>query len=300
MTLPRILVQLDADHHPSVFDSVVAIDSEIDHLLQYGGVETDSVIPLVHGAMFTRGPADLNNTAIFIGGSNVSKVDALGSKVRSAFFGPISVSVMLDGNGSNTTAAAAVLCAARHISPQDTKAVVLGGAGPVGGRVARLLIRSGASVKLVSRDPIRAESACHQLTEQLTASGAKLEDGQLSFLNTGLRDGLSKGMDEANVVFGCGAAGAELLSEAQMAGAQNLRVAIDLNAVPPAGLHGIAATDKAVERNGRIDYGAIGVGGLKMKIHRRCIASLFEQNDLFLDAEEVFEVGKQIESEKTK
>ena len=107
-------------------------------------------------------------------------------------------------------------------------------------------------------------------------------------------------MEEANVVFGCGAAGAELLNEAQLAGAQNLRVAIDLNAVPPAGLHGIAATDKAVERNGRIDYGAIGVGGLKMKIHRRCIASLFEQNDLFLDAEEAFEVGKQIELEKNK
>ena len=38
-------------------------------------------------------------------------------------------------------------------------------------------------------------------------------------------------------------------------------------------------------------YGAIGVGGLKMKIHKAAIRSLFEANDRTLDAEEIFDIG---------
>ncbi|MCG8653751.1 MAG: bifunctional NADP-dependent methylenetetrahydromethanopterin dehydrogenase/methylenetetrahydrofolate dehydrogenase, partial [Pirellulales bacterium] len=68
----RILLQLDCDAHPSSFDSVVAIDAGVDQLLRYGDVQVTNVTPLVHGAMFTRGPKDLKNTAIFVGGSNVS------------------------------------------------------------------------------------------------------------------------------------------------------------------------------------------------------------------------------------
>ena len=43
----RILIQLDPDPHPSSFDSVVAIDSDVDHLLRYGDVQVTSVTPLV-------------------------------------------------------------------------------------------------------------------------------------------------------------------------------------------------------------------------------------------------------------
>jgi hypothetical protein len=45
-----------------------------------------------------------------------------------------------------------------------------------------------------------------------------------------------------------------------------------------------------------VDYGAIGVGGLKMKIHREAINTLYTRNDLVLDAEEIFEIGKDLES----
>ncbi len=97
MSTPRILVQLDPDSHPSVFDAVVAIDSNVDHLLQYAGVGVEAVRGLVHGAMFTRSPAELKNTALFIGGSSVSAGEALLKAVRDAFFGPIRCSVMFDG-----------------------------------------------------------------------------------------------------------------------------------------------------------------------------------------------------------
>ena len=40
-------------------------------------------------------------------------------------------------------------------------------------------------------------------------------------------------------------------------------------------------------------FGALGVGGLKMKIHKACIARLFERNDLVLDAETIAEVARE-------
>jgi hypothetical protein len=67
-----------------------------------------------------------------------------------------------------------------------------------------------------------------------------------------------------------------------------LRVAIDLNAVPPLGIEGVEATDKGQERDGLLGYGALGVGATKMKIHKAAIARLFESNDQVLDAEEVY------------
>ena len=39
----RILIQLDSDPQPSSFDSVVAIDSGVDHLLRYGQVQVSGV-----------------------------------------------------------------------------------------------------------------------------------------------------------------------------------------------------------------------------------------------------------------
>src|SRR5688500_11276235 len=125
MSKPRILVQLDSDARASVFDAVVAVDAGAEHLLQYHGVQPDQVRDLIHGAMFTRGPADLQNTAVFIGGGNVSQGEILLQRVTESFFGPLRVSVMLDANGANTTASAAVLAAAAHGPLEGANAVVL-------------------------------------------------------------------------------------------------------------------------------------------------------------------------------
>ena len=110
----RILLQLDPDSQVSVFDSVVAVDAGTETLLRHASVSPDQVQSLVHGAIFTRGPEDLHNTAIFIGGSDVAQGEALLQAAVSSFFGPMRVSVMLDSNGSNTTAAAAVRVAAKE------------------------------------------------------------------------------------------------------------------------------------------------------------------------------------------
>lgn len=293
MQIPQVLIQLDSDAQPSVFDAVVAIDSGVDHLLQYGQVTTEGVRDLVHGAMFTRGPDQLSATAIFIGGSDVSVGEALAAEVAQTFFGPVRVSVMLDGNGSNTTAAAAVLCAARHIDLATVDALVLG-TGPVGQRVARLLVSAGAHVRLGSRAASHAVEICQQLKGQ--TSDRQASAGRLTPVGT---PDLDQHLPHVNAVFGCAAAGVQLLKPAQLKLAGGLKVAIDLNAVPPEGLAGIAAADKGVSRDGRIDYGAIGVGGSKMEIHREAIRTLFTRNDLVLNAEQIFQIGRQLELART-
>jgi len=286
-SFPKVLVQLDSDPHASVFDAVVAIDSGVDHLLQYQAVEPTQVRDLVHGAMFTRGPNDLKNTAVFIGGSTVAAGELLMRQVVESFFGPIRVSVMMDANGANTTAAAAVLAARRHVDLSGITATVLAATGPVGQRVVRLLAAEGAEIRVASRRLERAEQVCREISDSI-------ESVNLSAWQTSNESETTAALSGAQAVIAAGAAGIELISQ-EARRQSGPEVAIDLNAVPPLGIAGVEVTDSAVDRQGTICYGAIGVGGTKMKIHRAAIRSLFESNSCLLDAEEIYALGKSLE-----
>lgn len=283
----RILIQLDSDLHPSSFDSIVAIDSGVDHLLRYNGVQATSVQPIVHGAMFTRGGDDLRHTALFIGGSDVNAAERLLSACKDSFFGSIRVSLMLDANGCNTTASAAVVTAGRHCELADSKAVILGGTGPVGRRVAQLLASNGTQVAITSRSLERAQSACNEVLQ-------KVPDADVIPLDLASGDQLAESLQGVQIVIGCGAPGIQLIDEKTLASLESLRVVIDLNAVPPSGIGGLAVTDKAAPLGHGVGYGAIGVGGLKMKIHRAAIRMLFESNDRVLETEEIYAIAKSI------
>ncbi len=287
MSNPRILVQIDPDVHASVFDAVVAIDAGVDHLLQYRQVTAEQVQGLVHGSIFTRGPQDLKSTAIFIGGTDVAAAEELLKRVLKNFFGPLRVSVMMDASGANTTAAAAVLAAGRHVGLRDSTAVVLAATGPVGQRVVRLLAREGARVRVASRNLSRAERVCDQVRERVEA--AVLQPASTA------PESMAEILDGASLVISAGAAGVTLLPAETWQACPTLRVAIDLNAVPPLGIGGVEATDKAVQRGAVTCYGAIGVGGTKMKIHRTAIARLFQSNCQVFDAEEVYAIGRELQ-----
>ena len=285
--MKTILVQLDTDQLPSVFDRVVAVDADVDHLFSYGGVNAENVVGLVHGAMFTRGPSDLNNSAIFIGGSNAAEGERLMRKVQNSFFGPMRVSVMMDSNGCNTTAAAAVACAKKHLPLNGASALVLGGTGPVGLRAAELLALEQCHVTLVSRTAERAQAACDSILE-------KLPDAQLTPCGAVTHDELEEAAQHKNLVISAGAAGACFLREDALFRLSVLQLAIDLNAVPPVGIADIAATDKGVEKKGVICYGALGVGGLKMKIHKRALHNLFLQNNQILDTQQIYQLALEV------
>jgi glutamyl-tRNA reductase len=198
------------------------------------------------------------------------------------------VSVMLDANGANTTASAAVVAAGRHLDLSRASAAVLAATGPVGQRVCKLLAAAGASVKVGSRDLARAESVCQRIAHDIDganlAAVAPTNDDQLRAI-----------LDDADVLVAAGTTGVRLASESAWSGSQALKVAIDLNAVPPLGIEAIGVADAAAQRNGVICYGAVGIGGTKMKIHKAAIRQLFMQNDLVLDAAEIYRIGCEIE-----
>jgi methylenetetrahydrofolate/methylenetetrahydromethanopterin dehydrogenase (NADP+) len=284
----KILIQLDTDPQPSVFDGVVAVDAGVEHLFRHGGVTPDNVRDLVYGALFTRGPSDLMATALFIGGSNVSASEAVLEKVKKTFFGPFRVSVLFDANGANTTAAAAVLAAleSQGGSLEGVPTAVLAATGPVGERVARLLCRLGAKVAVASRSHDRAAALAERLRQTLGAAVTPFAASSESDLAHALKD--------RTVVVSAGAAGVTLLPTALWKNLPNLKALIDLNAVPPLGIEGVEATDKNTSREHVRAWGALGVGGTKMKIHKKAIQELFTSNDKVLDAEQVFELGRSL------
>ncbi len=286
---PKILIQLDTDPQPSVFDAVVAVDAGAEHLFRHGGVTPANVRDLVYGALFTRGPADLHATAIFIGGSNVAAGEDVLAAVKATFFGPFRVSVLLDANGANTTAAAAVLAASRTLggSLHDVSAAVLGATGPVGHRVARLLLGLGAKVSVGSRSLDRAAALAETLRQSNHA-------GLVTPFAAIDADALTAALKDCSVIVTAGAAGVTLLPATVWKTLPNLKVLIDLNAVPPLGIEAIEATDKNTERGPVRTWGALGVGGIKMKIHKKAIEELFTANDKIFDAEQVLELGRSL------
>lgn len=287
MSNPKILIQFDTDPQVSTFDSVVAVDAGVDHLFRHADVDSDNVRGLVHGAMFTRGPELLKNTAIFVGGSEVGSGEALLEEICQTFFGPVRVSVMIDSGGCNTTATAAVLSAAAQLPIAKARALVLAATGPVGSRVCRLLARHGGHVRVASRAHDRAQQTCDRIAAKIPA--ARLEPVEVTS-----ESDLREALDEVQLVFCAGAAGIELLPAKVREKAADLQVVIDLNAVPPLGVEGIEVHDRAKTYGQVCCYGAVGVGGTKIKIHKAAIRKLFEQNDLVLDAEEIFEIGQAV------
>ncbi len=265
---------------------MVAIDAGAEVLFSYGGVRPEQVQNLVHGAIFTRGPKDLRSTALFVGGSDVALAEKLMQEVLRHMvpqFG-LRVSVMLDANGANTTAAAAVRAASRHLTLAGAKALVLGGTGPVGQRVARLLAREGTQVRVSSRQAARAATVCDEIRR-------KVPQAQLEAVAVGSAAELAAALADRQLVIAAGAAGVVLLPRAARAACPTLQVAIDLNAVPPLGIEGVEMTDRGAQRDGVTAYGAIGVGDTKMKVHKAAVARLFERNDLVLDAEEIYQLA---------
>ena len=282
----KLLLQLDTSPHPSVFDRVVAYDAGADEVMSYGGVTADAVRDLVHGAIFTRGPKDLHNTAVFVGGTDMAAGEAILKAVRKALFGPFSVSVMLDSNGSNTTAVAAVAKLLQVTGGgAGQRALVTAGTGPVGLRAAGLLAKAGADVTITSRrgaDPAMLEAIRQRF-------GGSIRDIVLA--NT---SDAASALEGTTLLLNTGPAGVCLVPRQAWAGRAGLRAAADLNAVPPLGVEGVEVTDNHMARDGVIVFGALGVGGLKMKVHKACIARLFERNDLVLDAETIADVAGEL------
>ncbi len=285
--MKKLLFQFDTDSHPSVFDTVVAYDGGADHVIGHAGLTPDQVGALVDGTIFTRPPKEKKNTAIFVGGSDMEAGEALLAAVRKRFFGDFRVSVMLDSNGSNTTAAACVAKLMTSGSITGKRAVILAGTGPVGQRAAVMLAKAGAGeILLTSRQQGRANKTATDLRERFGLEVTPIE--------APTAEDRAKILEGAQILIATGATGVELLKEAHWISNPTLELVADANATPPLGLGGLDMMDRGTDRSGKKVWGAIGFGTLKLALHRACIAKLFETNDQILNAEAIFDIAKEM------
>ena len=284
--MQKILLQLDSSRLPSAFDQIVAYDAGADVVMSYGGVVPEDVRDLVHGCIFTRGPKDLHNTAVWIGGNNMSQGEQLLAMAQDAVFKPFTVSIMLDSNGSNTTAVAAVVKVEQALGDvKGAKAVVVAGTGPVGQRAAGLLAKGGAKVTITSRKPEQGEKARRSISERFQVA---VDIVELS--NPDQAEAVLKGAD---ILLSSGPAGVLMIPQAAWAN-RGIKAAVDLNAVAPLGVEGVELNDSGAKRGGATVFGAFGVGNFKTRLHKRCVARLFERNDLVLDAETIADIAREM------
>jgi len=286
----KVLLQLDTDEHPSAFDAIVAHDAGVDVLLPYGGVKHEDARELAQDAFFTRGVDDMNTMAVWVGGKDVSAGEAIFAEVQEAFFGPFRVSVMLDSNGCNTTAATTIARIAKARSLEGARAVVIG-LGAVGLRSAVLLRKEGCEVAMATLPAdLFGKDRAHRRPRGL---GVAQELG-FDVIEPADRGELEASLDGAQIVLAAGPAGVEVLRQDFWSSHPSIELLADYNAAEPLGLEGTKATDDLEDHDGKLVLGALAIGGPKMKVHKACVRRLFERNDLVLDTDAVYEVAKEL------
>jgi methylenetetrahydrofolate/methylenetetrahydromethanopterin dehydrogenase (NADP+) len=282
--MKKILIQLDTDLHPSSFDAIAAYDADVDVVIGYGGVTPDNLAGVVQGAIFPRGPDGLTNTAFWVGGSKVRDGEAVFKAARKLFFDPFKPSIMLDSDGSNTTAAAAVARVGGAAELKSSAAAVIG-VGPVGLRTAELLKREGAEVTMFTFPPDVMEGGYRR------ASGIDVaKDAGFEVVEPGSSDELDSALAGRVVIFAAGPAGSQILRSSGWK-QEGVRVVVDYSAAEPVGVEGVDRGDNLADDGGVLKLGALAVGGPKMKLQKACIRAMFETKGTLLDLEGVYDIA---------
>jgi methylenetetrahydrofolate/methylenetetrahydromethanopterin dehydrogenase (NADP+) len=282
--MKKILVQLDTDPHPSAFDAIAAYDADVDVVMAYGAITAENLVDVVQGAIFPRGPDGLANTAFWVGGSKVRDGEAVFKAARKLFFKPFNPSIMLDSDGSNTTAAAAVARVRGVVTLNGSRGAVVG-VGPVGLRTAELLRREGAAVTMFTFPPDVMEGSHRR------ASGIPVaQEAGFEVVEPASSDELDAALAGYPVIFSAGPAGTQVLRRSGWS-QDGVRVVVDYSAAEPVGVEGVDRGDNLDEEDGVKKLGALAVGGPKMKVQKACIRRMFEAKGTVLDLEGVYDVA---------
>jgi hypothetical protein len=286
--MKKVLVQLDTDSHPSPFDAIAAYDADVDIVLAFGAITADNLTDVVQGAIFPRGPDGLANTAFWVGGSKVRDGEAVFAAARKLFFKPFEPSIMLDSDGSNTTAAAAVARVRETVTLKGSRAAVIG-VGPVGLRTAELLRREHAEVTVLTFPPDVMKG------QHRRASGIPVaQEAGFEVVEPASSEELEAALASHVAVFAAGPAGVQILRRSGWAGVEGLQVIVDYSAAEPVGVEGVDRTDGLAEEEGVNKLGALAVGGPKMKVQKRCVQRMFEAKGTVLDLMGVYEVALEV------
>jgi methylene-tetrahydromethanopterin dehydrogenase len=295
-----IIHMLDPMPHNSPFDLNMAADAGFEVLFPHNHVKLEEVGGLVQDAIFSRGPAGVKRTGIFIGGRDIGLAMGMLEAARKAMVPPFEVSVFADPSGAFTTAAALVACVERELKNQHglplkgRRAVVYGGTGPVGLATGVIASLAGADTTIV--DPFNIETALQKAEEYNRLCGCTLRGTYASSDADKARL-----IAHADLVFCTAKAGVQVLNAEILADARQLKVAGDVNAVPPLGVEGIKRKDfgaplvHATQSKGAVGIGALAVGDIKYQLQNRMLALMLETpNPVYLDFRDAFERAREL------
>ena len=293
-----ILHLFTATPNASPFDINMAYDAGYNAVVPYGNVTLEQIAALTQDAIFSRGPKGVKRTGIFIGGREIGLAADMLDAAKRAMVPPFEVSVFADPSGAFTTAAGMVACVEQQLAKvhQTTLAkkniVVLGGTGPVGAAAAVLASQAGANVWIASHtSAARARMTSEVVNARYEAS---TQPGDAS-----AGDAKRAMIANADVILGAAKAGVQVLSTQELAGAKNLLVAADVNAVPPAGIEGIAMLDNgtplAAGSGKAVAVGALAIGNIKYQVQRGLLeAMIAAEKPLYIDFRDAFAAARKL------
>lgn len=295
-----ILHMLDPTPNNSPFDINMALDAGFDVLMPYSNVKLENVHRLTQDTIFSRTPSGVKRTAMFIGGRDIGLAMDMLKTCRRAMVPPFEISVLADPSGAFTTAAALVACVEKVLKQQhgkalkDCKAVVFGGTGPVGVVTGVIASLAGADTTLIDH---LSNATANDLAKQYNRSlGCDLKGAAANF--EGDKINLIR---DADIIFCTAKAGIQVLNAEILKEAKQLKVAGDVNAVPPLGIEGIKVKDfgvlipTAAAGQSAFGVGALAVGNVKYRVQQELLASLLEADKpVYLDFRDAFNKAREI------
>ena len=292
-----ILHMLTTAKNLSPFDVNMAMDAGWVAAIPYINVEPSEVKDLIQDVIFSRSPKGLKKTGIFIGGRDTKQARDMLKIAKNSMFTPFEVSVFADPSGAFTTAAGMVAAVEDQLdkkfntSLEGLNLLALGGTGPVGQAAAVLAAQAGANVRIIGRQLDKAQRIAHLCNDEFG-------EGKIS-IQAGADTDKADYIKTADVVFATGAAGIELLNADHIASAAQLKVAADINAVPPSGIVGLDAFDNGKElagsTSGAVGLGALAIGNIKYQTQSQLLKQMIEADTpLFLHFEHAFETARKI------
>jgi methylene-tetrahydromethanopterin dehydrogenase len=295
MTQPKsILHFITPLKNVSPFDVNMATDAGFDVVVPYGDVDLKEVAGLVQDAIFSRAPENGSRTAVLIGGREPILAMDMADAAKAAMVPPyFEISVMADPSGAFTTAAGMIAVVEKHLRAsgpglEGRRIAVFGGTGPVGRIAALIAAQAGARVSLVGYDGLhRVTATCDQFGERFGVAMAPADGSEEA--------GKLAVIADAEVILAAGRAGTQILSTAQLATARQLKVALDVNAVPPAGLEGVDAFADGTPIAGTtgVGVGALAVGNVKFKTEHELLAAMRDARPRrYLGVAEAFEAAR--------
>ncbi len=295
MEKPYILHMLTTAKNLSPFDVNMAMDAGWVSAVPYINVEAGEVQGLVQDAIFSRSAKNLKRTAIFIGGRDTKQAMDMLLMAKKAMVPPFEVSVFADPSGAFTTAAGMMAAVERELSVKfnttlaGKNMLALGGTGPVGQAAAVIAAKAGANVRIIGRQLEKAQQVADLCSQEFG-------EGKIT-ITAGADADKAEYIKTADIVVATGAAGIELLSAELIASAPQLKVAADVNAVPPAGIAGVDVFHSGVSivgsMSGAVGIGALAIGNIKYQAQNRLLKQMIETDKpVYLHFEHAFEVAR--------